>query len=189
MSRAKEILEKIGSILDEGTEEAKVIRAHLKKKFGLSARDASVKAQYGGTSSSVTVSLKTTKALPYMKRIEDFAKGQQRYDRDERSGSILAGGNTFIFVDIDYDFSTKIHNQTKAEIEKQITDDMYKNNDTSYFKVFGYSIQKVAGRMEFWVTDPKTKRSSGEVPIDVVANQLLKIMIRNNDTKNLKKLG
>lgn len=36
------------------------------------------------------------------KEIESIAMKYENYDRDERTGEILQGGNTFVFVDYDY---------------------------------------------------------------------------------------
>lgn len=37
-----------------------------------------------------------------MKEIENIAMKYENYSRDERTGEILSGGNTFVFVDYDY---------------------------------------------------------------------------------------
>lgn len=37
-----------------------------------------------------------------MKEIESIAMKYESYSRDERTGEILSGGNTFVFVDYDY---------------------------------------------------------------------------------------
>lgn len=36
------------------------------------------------------------------KEIENIAMKYESYSRDERTGEILSGGNTFVFVDYDY---------------------------------------------------------------------------------------
>lgn len=36
------------------------------------------------------------------KEIENIAMKYENYSRDERTGEILSGGNTFVFVDYDY---------------------------------------------------------------------------------------
>lgn len=37
-----------------------------------------------------------------IKEIEQLAKGYESYDRDEFTGEILSGGNTFVFVNYAY---------------------------------------------------------------------------------------
>lgn len=37
-----------------------------------------------------------------IKEIEQLAKGYESYERDEFTGEILSGGNTFVFVNYDY---------------------------------------------------------------------------------------
>lgn len=37
-----------------------------------------------------------------IKEIENIAMKYENYSRDERTGEILSGGNTFVFVDYDY---------------------------------------------------------------------------------------
>lgn len=101
------------------SDDAKSIRELIKKKLGLSSRDVSVKTKQGGYSSAVNVAIKTKKALALMKEIEAIGNSKESIDRDVRSGEILAGGNTFVFTDIDYKFSIKIENEIQAEYKKQ----------------------------------------------------------------------
>lgn len=37
-----------------------------------------------------------------IKEVEQFAQGYESYERDEFTGEILSGGNTFVFVDYAY---------------------------------------------------------------------------------------
>jgi hypothetical protein len=72
----------------------------LKKEIlnatGLKARDISVR--YDG---SYHVNVKTIYPLS---EIEEIANKKESYQRDEATGEILCGGNTFVFVKYDYDF-------------------------------------------------------------------------------------
>jgi len=120
----------------EGKEEASAIRQVLKSKFGLSSRDVSVTSKYGGYSSSVTVSIKTAKGLPYFNKIEDIGKGQERYEVDQVSQEILAGGNTFVFVQIDRKLEKTLTDSIKKEIEKQSKGNFAEGDRLTLFKTF-----------------------------------------------------
>jgi hypothetical protein len=105
--------------LNEGNDEAKSIRGILKKEFGLSSRDVSVKTDEAGFSKSVTVSIKTKKALGFLGKIKNMAKDHSKYELDQATGEILGGGNTFIFTDIEYKFEVQLKDAVDAEFEKQ----------------------------------------------------------------------
>lgn len=69
----------------------KEIRMRLKKELNLSNRQVSVKKD----NSSIIVTVK----IPVdIRPIEKIAKAYKRVDICERSGEILCGGNTFVFV-------------------------------------------------------------------------------------------
>ena len=108
----------LGSLLVE-RDEAKYIREKIKKDLGLSSRDVSVKTQQGGYSSAVNVKIKTKKGLAKMQEIEAIGNSKESIDRDERTGEILMGGNTYVFVDIDYKFKSKIEDDIQKEYIKQ----------------------------------------------------------------------
>ena len=178
------------NIIMEGTEEAKAIRELIKKKFKLTSRDISVKSRSGSTSSAVTVSAKTAKALPYLKKIKELAGGFSKYDVDQATGSILAGGNTFIFTSVDYQFESKLTKKIESELNKQMTDDFLNDIGTNVVKVYGYDVVKERGTKGFSVPDPKT-RSVGQINMSTsqASNRILNLMIDSEDSKNLKKLG
>ena len=106
--------------LNEGKEEAKIIRDALKKELGLSSRDVSVKNKSSGYSTAVDVTIKSMKALSVMSKIEDIGNVQRSVDRDEHNGEILSGGNTYIFTSIDYKFKTSLAEMIQKEFEKQL---------------------------------------------------------------------
>ena len=178
-------------LMNEGKEEAAAIREVLKKKFKLSNREVSVKARHGGTSSSVTVSLKSTKALPFMKKIEEIGRGKESYQRDQATGSILAGGNTFIFVELDYKFRSELVKKVEKEINKNVTDEfMNGEGGGNTIKVYGdYQVIKDRDSDKFWVMHPKSHTSGPQVwSIIEAAGRILHLMIDKEDIKNLKKL-
>ena len=103
----------------EGKEEAQFIRQALKKELGLSNKDVSVKTKSGGLSTAVNVTIKTSKALALKKKIEDIGNSKEAYDTDIATGEILAGGNTFIFTQIDYKFQDSLYKKIQEEFDKQ----------------------------------------------------------------------
>lgn len=89
----------VESTLKEDKQTAIQIRDFLKKN-GYNIRDFSIKASYGGYSSSVDIYIKNPKIDK--KEINDLVKKFQNVDYDARSGEVLMGGNTYIFVhDVD----------------------------------------------------------------------------------------
>lgn len=183
----------VDKYLGEGTEEAKVIREAIKKKFKLTNRDVSVKARRGSTSSAVTVSLKSVKALPYKKKIEEIGRTQEWYQRDQVTGSILAGGNTFVFVELDWKFRDTLIKKIEAEISKKITDEfLYGEGGGNAITVYGkYDVIKSRQKeSEFWVSHKK-KAHAGPFYRSILeaAGGVLSEMLKNEDAANLKKLG
>ena len=74
---------------------AKAIRKALKEELGLNARKVGVRTSLGTTTEAIYVTVKVP--IP----LEDVEKCCQRfeeYERDEMTGEILAGGNTFVFI-------------------------------------------------------------------------------------------
>ena len=144
----KEIEKQGGKIeLVEGRDEAKQIRADLKSELKLTNRDVSVKASYGGYSSSVDVSVKSMKALVLFNKIKDIGMSKESYQRDERSGEILSGGNTFINVSIDWKFEQSLNGLIQDEFYK-IKDSVSNTKPGKLFNKF--NLNKTNG--EFWLS-------------------------------------
>lgn len=76
------------------------IRAELKAE-GIPARAVSVRVSDAGYETAVRVKIKDIGVDRAV--VERIANRYREVDRDERSGEVLAGGNTFVFVDYDYD--------------------------------------------------------------------------------------
>ena len=74
----------------------KEIRSALKTKLGYNSRQVSVKERPGGLSWSFTLTVRDPKVN--LKKVEEFAKGNESIDRCPASNKILSGGNTFMFV-------------------------------------------------------------------------------------------
>ena len=73
------------------------IRQGIKSELGYNSRQVSVRENPGGLSTSITVRLKKP-GLDFDK-IKEIAERHEKVDRCERSGEILGGGNTFVFVE------------------------------------------------------------------------------------------
>lgn len=97
---------------------AEEVRNILKKTWGLTSSDVSVKAP---NVHSVKIDIKTTKALQYKSQIEGIGDSKSNYSRDIATGEILMGGNTFIFTDISRGLGDKL--------EKLIQDEYVKNRN------------------------------------------------------------
>ena len=74
-------------------EEAKIIRAELKQKLGLTVKDVSVKSDLY----SVWVRIKNKDVN--INEVKNIAKKYESFDRCERTGEILQGGNSYVFVE------------------------------------------------------------------------------------------
>ena len=74
---------------------AKAIRKALKEELGLNARKVGVRTGYGGYSKSIYVTVKVPVPI---KPVAEIAERQEKIWRCDYTGDILAGGNTFVFV-------------------------------------------------------------------------------------------
>lgn len=171
-----------------GAEKTKEIRELLKKKFGLTNRDVSIR--YSG---SIDIKLKTVKALPYMNKIKEAAEKHESYQRDQVTGAILRGGNTFAFVTLDWKFRDKLVKQIEAEISKKITDEfMYGEGGGNSITVYGaYEVVKWRNRpSDAFGVIHKKQASAGPVQRSIMeaAGRVLHLMLEFEDEKALKKL-
>ncbi len=73
------------------------VRQAIKSELGYNSRQVSVRDNPGGLSTSITVRLKKP-GLDFDK-IEAIAERHVKVDRCERSGEIMGGGNTYVFVE------------------------------------------------------------------------------------------
>jgi hypothetical protein len=85
------------------TEKAKAIRSEIKTKFGLSSRQVSVKTDGATYDESIHVVAKTIDAMKHYYDIEKLIHKYESIDRDQYSGEILLGGNTYVFMGYDRD--------------------------------------------------------------------------------------
>jgi hypothetical protein len=82
----------MSTTIKTATDYAKDIRAAL-KTMGITSRQVSVKSGYCGYSDYIHVTVKT--AAIDIKAVETIVKGYEYISRDERTGEILEGGNTY----------------------------------------------------------------------------------------------
>ncbi len=165
--------------IGEGKEEAAFIRTVLKKELGLTSRDVSVKARSGGYSSSVNVSIKTTKALALRKKIEKVGESQESYERDYASGEILSGGNTFIFVDLDYKFRKAVEDKIQAEFEKQTKNGFEEGDSVVLYNTF--NINRYSDRLSY-ASMNKSGSSSVEIrDLRYVGGPIMQVIAKEND--------
>lgn len=68
------------------------------KENGINRRSYSIKSSYGN---AISITLKSIEVN--LHTVERLVKEYQSIDRDERTGEILQGGNTYIFVSYDDD--------------------------------------------------------------------------------------
>ena len=81
-------------------EKAAEVRKQL-KEIGITSKQVSVKSGYCGYSDKLNITIKDLSVNE--QTVKDIAEQFEEYERDERSGEILEGGNTYIFIDYDYD--------------------------------------------------------------------------------------
>ena len=166
-------------LLDESKDRVKAIRDILKKKFNLSNRDVGV--TYKG---SIRVTLKTVKSLPFKNKIEEEVRKYESFQTDQATGAILRGGNTFVFVELDWQFRAALVKKIEAELSKKIPDDMEESTTITVYN--DYKIFK--NKTEFQLITKKQNSVSGFRSINHLAEGILGKMIRFEDIKNLKKL-
>ena len=75
------------------------IRKELKAE-GITSKDVSVRVRDSLYDTAVSIKIKNPKIKK--SKVEEIAKKYQFVEHDERTYEILAGGNTYIFVDYEY---------------------------------------------------------------------------------------
>ena len=85
-------------------EKAAEVRKQL-KEIGITSKQVSVKSGYCGYSDKLNITIKDLSVKE--QTVKEIAKQYEEYERDERSGEILEGGNTYVFIEFDYDTKRK----------------------------------------------------------------------------------
>lgn len=78
---------------------SKEIKKYLKEN-GIDTKNISVKGSNCGYSESYNIAIKDININ--IEKVRELVKTFESYERDERTGEILEGGNTYIFVNYDY---------------------------------------------------------------------------------------
>ena len=151
---------------------AKIFRDIVKEKYGLTSRDVSITAK---NIHAVNVSIKSMKGIHYKKQLEVMGKSKEKIDRDERSGEILSGGNTFVFVKIDWNFRKELWNVVDKEVKKLPKDFLELNNTekSNRVTIFDYiDIMKVdfRGKPEGYSVINSTSTTLRTNPSDKIEN-------------------
>lgn len=79
---------------------SKDIKNYLKEQ-GFDTKKISVREGRGGYSTAFYITIKDLNIDK--KKVWETTRKFESYERDERTGEILLGGNTYIFVQYDYD--------------------------------------------------------------------------------------
>lgn len=82
-------------------EKAAAIRKELKKQLGVTSKQVSVRSRNSGYDEAIDVTIKDLKVNKM--KVEAIANRYEYIRRCEYSGEILSGGNTYVFVRLDYD--------------------------------------------------------------------------------------
>ncbi|MEY8256397.1 hypothetical protein AAK706_01540 [Erysipelotrichaceae bacterium 66-17] len=92
----------------------KEITAEL-KEAGYNSRKVSVSVKDAGWSTKVDITIKDPTVNAH--EIEAIVNKRESIDRDERTGEILAGGNTYVFVSYKYGLFDQLASDYLAEAE------------------------------------------------------------------------
>lgn len=88
------------------------------KAAGFNRKDFSIKSSYAGYSQACDIYIKNP--LVRISEVEAIVKKHSSIDYDERSGEILAGGNTYISVSYEYGLFDNIAKDLEPIAEKVI---------------------------------------------------------------------
>ena len=101
-------------------EKAANIRKELKKQLGVTSRQVSVRSRNSGYDEAIDIKIRDLKVNKA--EVEAIANRYEYIRRCEYSGEILAGGNTYVFVRLDYD-ALRTAKEELLETAKKIIND------------------------------------------------------------------
>lgn len=90
------------------TIETKTIRAEIKNQLGFTNRQVSVIEQKGYYDACINVNIKSVDAIKQLDEISKIVYGFENVSYDQVSGEILAGGNTYVRINIDSDIFIEV---------------------------------------------------------------------------------
>ena len=97
------------------------------KENGIDTSNISIKHSYCGYSESYDVTIKDENIS--RKEVDNLLKKFEYYERDERTGEILEGGNTYILVDYDYDLCKEVNDKYNSLILDKIDNELSKRTN------------------------------------------------------------
>lgn len=103
--------------------ESKEIKKMLKEN-GIDTKYVSIKHRYCGYSESYDITIKSVDVD--INEVEKLIKSFEQYERDERTGEILEGGNTYIIVQYDYNTLEEANNKYNNDIINIINSELKK---------------------------------------------------------------
>lgn len=106
--------------------ESKEIKNYLKEK-GIDTRKVSIRHEYPGYSEAFNITIKDINVSA--SEVEKLAKHFEYYETDERTGEILAGGNTFIYVNYDYDIIKELNEKYNQDVVDIIKKELSKKTE------------------------------------------------------------
>lgn len=136
-------------------ETARQIRAALKQK-GWTSRDISVRSDTYSMGSSVDVVIKNP-GIP-QEAVEKIARGGERIRRDEATGEILGGGNTYIHVSYSHEALTALAEPWTPLVQAALDElnaatepDLVVRVGTSDVRVaFAFAANRATGGYQLW---------------------------------------
>ena len=177
-------------VLDESYETTKdisvFISSKLKKEYGLTNRDVSVRKR---DVYAVNISIKTDKGLAHFKEIKNIATSKQKIDYDKFSGDILSGGNTFVKVSLDWKYSKELGARIKERITSLMNDNkenykIYK--DIIIIPVNDGGVDKY--RLSTKLKNVYTASRMSETPHDsIMVENIISILKEHPNTKDILK--
>lgn len=105
---------------------SKELKQYLKEN-GIETKNVSIRHSYFGYSDGFDVTIKDISIG--RKEVEHLLKKYESIDRDEMTGEILAGGNTYVNVDYDYDAINEKLEEYNAKIMGYIEDELNRESE------------------------------------------------------------
>jgi len=111
-------------------EKTAAIRQKLKKEYGYTGRQVSVRAENYSLGSSINVTIKD-ETVNYQ-AVKDAAEDHEKIRRCEITHEILGGGNTYVHVEYDHDLVRAKADSLREMVEEVAANDSQKLGDTGY---------------------------------------------------------
>jgi len=128
------------------------------KAAGIKRRAYSIKCEYCGYSSAATITVKDLHIK--LSDIENAVNSFEKIDRDERTGEILEGGNTYVFIDYDYDMMENAISE-KLELANSLRNKALENNNEGFLLAENNSVKVILFAVDgiAYMFDKKTSKT------------------------------